>query len=825
NPIPRVDLMNSASLKKISINQGGHQISQEFEYGYFVKKDIKNENDQLSDLEKKYARLCLKSIEQKGENSSSGGKYAFNYFTGVGSTYPNDNIPPRLSIPTDIYGYYNYHYINEYDPSELDPNYIYPNYNILLNFLDFSSSIGGRQRNQYNPLYKNGLIQKITNPYKGTIEFEYEPNLKFDDSQASNNPYYGGARVAKTIQFDGLNHSNDIINEFKYIKPDGSCSIWGNDQANANYFNILTRQYKSPVSIKAGKMAKEFAIGLAIAIALKTNSGNQSVSSYGETAGDYYASYVWGVMINIIVSELGYMFSPDYTTIGFTNGTYFPNSFKNPLPQQFSRVEIIKRSATLNSGKTIYEFTSDQDYPIETPVYSFPFSNDYRSFNQAYGLTKKVTILNSANNKVKEIENSYDYKKNIITQTNFASQGWATLTNYTARYLDGILNINTIPNDAVTRKIYYPVTGRVELIRTVEKLYNNNGTPIASTTDYYYNSTNYQLAKTETTDSKGGVIKKLKYFPTDYNLSNLPIMQGLVNNNIINVPVSDEVWISKQIGTSEMISCSTTEFGITLNGDYKPIKEYGLQTDRPVALSVIGNFDPNQLIRNSSLIVPQSETVYNSVGNPSVLKDMKGLRNTATLYSYANRYPVASVTNATTSEVAYTSFEAFEQGFVHDNNWDISNVDVGTGVTPTGNKYCLLKASPVSSLITTNISINQEYKLSFWATSATFSVNSGALPTVTGPTIDGWTYYEFKIPPSSSGPNITGNNCKIDELRLYPKKSSMITSAYEIGIGIISECDINNRITYYEYDGLRRVSKVLDERHNIIKTYEYHFKN
>ena len=98
-------------------------------------------------------------------------------------------------------------------------------------------------------------------------------------------------------------------------------------------------------------------------------------------------------------------------------------------------------------------------------------------------------------------------------------------------------------------------------------------------------------------------------------------------------------------------------------------------------------------------------------------------------------------------------------------------------------------------------------------------------PAFSGPTISGWTYYEYNLPAGSSTVKITGNNCKIDELRLYPKKSTLITTAYDIGVGKTADCDINNRITYYEYDGLGRISKVLDERRNIIKTYEYHFKN
>jgi hypothetical protein len=49
----------------------------------------------------------------------------------------------------------------------------------------------------------------------------------------------------------------------------------------------------------------------------------------------------------------------------------------------------------------------------------------------------------------------------------------------------------------------------------------------------------------------------------------------------------------------------------------------------------------------------------------------------------------------------------------------------------------------------------------------------------------------------------------------------MSTITYDPLIGKTSECDANNRITYYEYDNQGRMRFIKDEKQNIVKMYEY----
>lgn len=64
----------------------------------------------------------------------------------------------------------------------------------------------------------------------------------------------------------------------------------------------------------------------------------------------------------------------------------------------------------------------------------------------------------------------------------------------------------------------------------------------------------------------------------------------------------------------------------------------------------------------------------------------------------------------------------------------------------------------------------------------------------------------------------------IDEVRVYPDDAFMSTYTYEPVTGMTSETDANGKTLFYEYDVLHRLKLVRDQDGNIIKTYEYKFR-
>jgi hypothetical protein len=451
-----------------------------------------------------------------------------------------------------------------------------------------------------------------------------------------------------------------------------------------------------------------------------------------------------------------------------------------------------------------------------------------------------VQIFDNTNKPVKSTENEYNLKKNDVQDVktlscdceshyteSLRSDQWNTSATF-----DDFTTTN-INNNGLRLKVdqYNIVTGHSELKKTTEKIFNQANDALTTSTYYLYNPTSNLLSSETSSNSKGAIIESKTFYIEDYNLNNPAnsVLNQMKNDHILNVPVSTEVWQTKAGSTTpEMIATSVTEFGIAPNGDYKPVKTYDLQADKPVSLSTIGNFDPDKLIRNpigTPLIIPSAEINYDVNGNLTDTKDVQGKRNSSTLFGYNNVLPVATITNAASNEIAYTSFEQNDlTGNPFAWNWSNNPGSITDKNVPTGTRYS--KGYIISDVISYK---NKEYTLSFWANSNKFKVTPEILLTqkASSPTINGWTYYEYSIPPQNAYYTITldGNGWGIDEVRLYPKNANMTTVTYDPYLGKTADCDINNRINYYEYDGMGRLIKILDENRNIIKTYEYHFKN
>lgn len=95
-----------------------------------------------------------------------------------------------------------------------------------------------------------------------------------------------------------------------------------------------------------------------------------------------------------------------------------------------------------------------------------------------------------------------------------------------------------------------------------------------------------------------------------------------------------------------------------------------------------------------------------------------------------------------------------------------------------------------------------------------------------------WVYHEqiYNLttsdnPPAGAGDLSAGANILVDEVRWYPQFAAMTTYTYEPQIGMTSKCDERNQVTYYEYDELRRLKLIRDHDGNIIKSFEYNYKN
>ncbi|OQP64632.1 DUF5977 domain-containing protein [Niastella populi] len=202
---------------------------------------------------------------------------------------------------------------------------------------------------------------------------------------------------------------------------------------------------------------------------------------------------------------------------------------------------------------------------------------------------------------------------------------------------------------------------------------------------------------------------------------------------------------------------------------------------------------------------------YGSGGAPLEVSKENNIRY-CYIYDYPvdatakDNLPVAEVMNAGIANVAYTSFEAGGKG-----GWAYGGVPLSNPASITGARCYNLSSGNITKTVNPGIT----YIITCWLknNSGTLSLDGSTGTQLI--TKNGWTLYTRTISGVSSI-SISGSG-KIDELRLYPKGAQMRTMTYRPHIGVSSECDINNRVIYYDYDRFGRIMLVRDADKRVIK--------
>jgi YD repeat-containing protein len=329
------------------------------------------------------------------------------------------------------------------------------------------------------------------------------------------------------------------------------------------------------------------------------------------------------------------------------------------------------------------------------------------------------------------------------------------------------------------------------LDNTVITSYDQNGSNPLTTIKYYYysNSNHLQVTKIEGYDSEGDLVRSEFKYPSDFTG---PIFDDLLSRNII-TPVLDQ----------KVFSNGFLKEQTQLTFKYAGINSELLVPD--LVKHAVKYNSPENLVQYEQ---------YDYYGNPLQFTSLDGAKNSF-IWDYNNEIPVAEVKNALATDIAYTSFEADGKG-----NWSFNGLKFTDGSGPTGKKvYALATGDVLKSRLNTSLT----YIVSYWSKNGAQNINGSPAGTVSGRSVNGWTYYEKKIiNPSSGSITISGSGI-IDELRLYPEKALMSTYTYTPLVGITSQCDANNRITYYEYDEYQRLIVVRDLDRNVIRKFCYNY--
>ncbi len=363
-------------------------------------------------------------------------------------------------------------------------------------------------------------------------------------------------------------------------------------------------------------------------------------------------------------------------------------------------------------------------------------------------------------------------------------------------------------------------TGISHIVSSVVTDYKD-GKSLSTTTTYSYESAYHTLKTGETTiNSQGDTIIKKTYYSFDYSNNTTPdTIFGKMNARHLLVPVATRIWKN-----SNLIGGTVTQYknfaASSADTFVNPAKIYSMETTVPLTTTQAGENialtgQLTTLLPNPNFVEKADFNVNGSTGR-IIEQKLASDKNQALIWDNQQYLPLAQVDNAYFADVAYTSFETAETG-----NWAFSSASVVNDTTaPTG-----IKAYTLGSTAITRSSLNttQSYVLSYWLKSgASISITGGTQSgSVNGRTLNGWTYHEIKVTGTTSL-SITGSG-NVDELRLYPSTAQMTSYTYDALRRLVATCNVNSTISYYQYDGLNRLTDIKDQYGNIVKAFEYNY--
>ena len=518
-------------------------------------------------------------------------------------------------------------------------------------------------------------------------------------------------------------------------------------------------------------------------------------------------------------ASYSYPYSETVVNGGTTNTAYTVVSsaplntlnYSQGSPVGYSRVIVYKGSTTHNIGYTVYDFTSLSDVNANLSTYIFPYTpQDTR--NWGLGLPKRVSVYDSSGNLIKRQANTYRIDTMLYnTSSNFLS---VKLGNTFTLY-NGDPSITSTPRiKTYIGQQYYPSTGRAYVTATTDTLYQTDGSLSTSYKNYIYD-TNYNVTKVVTgyDRTRGLQLETRLYYPYNYIIGGA--IGTLRTNGIITPVIASESWITGD-ANPRMTGGSIVDYQQLTGGYVKPLTAYSLQSNAPVAQAIIGLFDSSKLVRNSTYFVAQASfPVYDNKGNLLQTTNLVGGQSSSLIRDYNNEYPIAKVSNAAYSDIAYTSFESDGSG-----NWTIgsSTRDYSGGLTGKL-AYNLSNGNITKSGLNTALT----YIVSVWAKNSASVAINGVTQSSPIAQQNGWNLF-FTTLTGISSVTISGTGT-IDELRLHPKDANMATDTYEPLIGITSSCDANNTVAYSTYDNMNRVKLIKDKDLNVIKRLDYSDKD
>lgn len=620
-------------------------------------------------------------------------------------------------------------------------------------------------------------LQKTTYPTGGTTEYIYEPHRYLNGFNTETKG--GGIRIKKIINADSIQR-NYIIRSYTY-------------GANENGLGV---------PVIAGGMASRHHKDASVKLVwtIKGNAGCSSMFDVGplQIANEYTYS----------VSPLGDVGS----YLSMTSG-----NVRYPVVNEY----IISENNT-KAGKTTYKYDIPDDELQETGLNaagSAGYATLFTPWKKPV-LKEQETYASEGSSFILIRKDSMEY----IT-TELASYIGLKVKPYASDDAYGAYDISypyySTINSWYKYSQYWISKGKKDLKHKYSFEYTPQGI-VTNKESFEFNAL-HQIASITRTDSKGDLTTEEFTYPADYASITAPdaLSQGikkLQDLNVLASVIENRKYRLAPNGTNKRLINSS------FNDHYhnQPyLAQKLLVSDRiPLTDFSVSNVVSGAVTKDNRYEREFSVDAYDNKGNVLQITGRDGIKKSY-VWGYDKKYPVAEILNSAYNEIAYS--ETFE----------------GPWSSPTGailisdpdaplNRYCMDMSGQVGVIETENINLssNKAYVITYWEKNCELTVGWGTiLSNKILQTKGNWHLRELRFTGVSGNIMLLFDPAGfIQELRLYPATARMATFTYELLIGLTSQCDANNRISYYEYDGFGRLKFIRDENKNVLKTFDYQYQ-
>lgn len=701
------------------------------------------------------ARLKLDSLSVSQSNGVKAEVYRFTYNTSI-------NLPEKNSKSIDSWGYFNNRPNSTLLPRTSISYHLAPGGGML-------TTIGGEANaREPNPSAMDAcVLRRIQYPMGGHTIFHFEPNKYIKGGEE----LFGGGLRIKAIYNYPEQGSTPIIKTYIYGTAQGVESGFGylNSQTPLYYKN--TEQY-----------------------------GEQWL--YGGSSGDPYPTLVVPACM--------------FTTRVYSSNPVADNNDFDETNVYYPFVTEYLGTPGSSNGKTTYLFTNPSDQLITAYMDIMPYA-ETRHWQRGKLISKKVYERAGAEFLLRgEVFNTYK----TVNPSNHNNMGLliSEVFNRTGPVLESVLYSPVYPLPYKTQ-FYSLMNGSYQMENSLEKTYDSGQQQVVNNTSYSYNDKGL-ISVIKTVKSDGDTLVQQFKYPSDYQSVNASGdargFMYLKSLNLINTPVESITGSKAPGGVLKINNAMLKTYHET-----KPVikDEYFLQNAVPAtgfALSTINS--AGNLVYHSQYEKRISYPTYDTNNNPLEYYVDDPSNKTALIWGYNYSMVTAEIRNASSQQIAYTSFEESGKG-----NWTYDESAVKKMVVRAVSDSSVFEFASASSKQISKLNVPAgTYVVSYWGT-VPCQVNGTGAQVLRLLASKGINLYSHIINLANSGGiTVTSNTAVIDDLSLAPVGAQVKLFSHRPGIGLTSVSMPNRSFITYRYDGLQRLREIRNTDDALEETYGYH---